>query len=107
MPTYTLEDRDTGQQEEVFMTWGEFQEYKKLNPHLRQVIGAPNIIGSTGGRATKVENHPFKEVLQKVGEAFPGSVVAKEHTRRTSKEVKTKEVVDKHRKIQSKGKNNV
>ena len=107
MPTYTLEDKETGQQEEVFMNWDELQEYKKLNPHLKQVIGAPNIIGSTGGRATKVENHPFKEVLQKVGEAFPGSAVAKQHTRRTSKEVKTKEIVDKHRKIQAKGNKNV
>ena len=96
MPTYTLEDRDTGQQEEVFMTWGEFQEYKKLNPHLRQVIGAPNIIGSTGGRATKVENHPFKEVLQKVGEGHPGSAVDKQHNRRTAKQVATDKIAIKH-----------
>ena len=66
-----------------------------------------NIVSSSGGRASKVENHPFKEVLQKVGEAFPGSAVAKQHTRRTAKEVKTKEIVDKHRKLQAKGKKNV
>tara|TARA_B100001113_G_C20855225_1_gene511443 strand:- start:130 stop:453 length:324 start_codon:yes stop_codon:yes gene_type:complete len=107
MPTYTLEDKETGEQHEVFMSWDELQEYKKGNPHLKQVIGAPNIVSSSGGRASKVENHPFKEVLQKVGEAFPGSAVAKQHTRRTAKEVKTKEIVDKHRKLQAKGKKNV
>ena len=97
MPTYTLEDRDTGQQEEVFMTWGEFQEYKKLNPHLRQVIGAPNIIGSQGGRASNIENHGFKEVLQRVGENNPGSHVDKAHNRRSIKQVKTDAVVKKHK----------
>tara|TARA_B100000427_G_C15412641_1_gene552748 strand:+ start:106 stop:435 length:330 start_codon:yes stop_codon:yes gene_type:complete len=102
MPTYTLEDRDTGQQEEVFMTWDELQEYKKLNPHLKQVIGAPNIISNKGSRAGNIDNHGFKEVLQKVGEGHPSSEVAKQHTRRTAKEIKTREIVKKHAAIQAK-----
>tara|TARA_Y100001963_G_scaffold154744_1_gene244193 strand:+ start:37 stop:342 length:306 start_codon:yes stop_codon:yes gene_type:complete len=97
MPTYTLEDRETGEQEEVFMTWDELQEYKKLNPHLKHIIGAPNIIGSKGGRAGNIENHGFKEVLQRVGENNPGSDVDRAHNRRTSKQVKTDAVVKKHK----------
>ena len=96
MPTYTLEDKETGEQHEVFMTFSELQEYKNLNPNLKQVIGAPNIISSKGGRATKIENHPFKEVLQKVGEGHPGCAVDKQHNRRTAKQVATDKVAIKH-----------
>ena len=38
MPTYTLEDKETGEQHDVLMTWDDLQEYKKGNPHLKQVI---------------------------------------------------------------------
>ena len=82
----------------------QLQEYKKLNPHLKQVIGAPNIISNKGSRAGNIDNHGFKEVLQKVGEGHPGSEVAKQHTRRTTKEIKTKQVLDKHRKLQARKK---
>tara|TARA_B100000029_G_scaffold326280_1_gene318748 strand:+ start:121 stop:423 length:303 start_codon:yes stop_codon:yes gene_type:complete len=94
MPTYTLEDKETGQQEEVFMTWDELQEYKKLNPHLKQVIGAPNII--SGARVGTGKLGGFKEVLQKVGEGHPGSYVDKAHNRRTAKQVATDKVAVKH-----------
>ena len=94
MPTYTLEDKDTGQQEEVFMSFSELQEYKKLNPHLKQVIQAPNII--SGARVGTGKLGGFKEVLQKVGEGHPGSAVDKQHNRRTAKQVATDKVAKKH-----------
>ena len=96
MPTYTLEDKDTGEQHEVFMTFSELQEYKQINPNLKQVIADVTIISSKGGRATKIENHPFKEVLQKVGEGHPGSAVDKQHNRRTAKQVATDKIAIKH-----------
>ena len=94
MPTYTLEDKETGQQEEVFMTWDELQEYKKLNPHLKQVLQAPNIV--SGARVGTGKLGGFKEVLQKVGEGHPGSAVDKQYNRRTAKQVATDKVAKKH-----------
>ena len=44
MPTYTLEDTETGEQHDVLMSWNDLQEYKKAHPHLKQVIGSPNIV---------------------------------------------------------------
>ena len=44
MPTYILEDKETGETHEVFMSWDELQEYKQMNPHLKQVLTAPNVI---------------------------------------------------------------
>ena len=88
------------------MSWDELQEYKQMNPHLKQVLTAPNVISGTIS-ASNVDNHGFKEVLQKVGEAHPNSAVAKEHTRRSGKEVKTRQVVEKHAKLQARKKKNV
>ena len=50
MPTYTLEDTETGEQHDVLMSWNDLQEYKKSNPHLKQVIGSPNIVSKVGSR---------------------------------------------------------
>ena len=94
MPTYTLEDKETGEQHEVFMSFGEMQEYKKIH-NLKQIIQAPNIV--SGARVGTGKLGGFKEVLQKVGEGFPGSAVDKQHNRRTSKQVKTDAIVKKHK----------
>ena len=94
MPTYTLEDKETGEQHEVFMSFCEMQEYKKIH-NLKQIIQAPNIV--SGARVSTGKLGGFKEVLQKVGEGFPGSAVDKQHNRRTSKQVKTDAIVKKHK----------
>ena len=94
MPTYTLEDKETGEQHEVFMSFGEMQEYKKIH-NLKQVMQAVNIV--SGARVSTGKLGGFKEVLQKVGEAHPGSAVDKTHNRRTAKQVATDKIAKKHR----------
>ena len=93
MPTYTLEDIETGEQHEVFMSFGEMQEYKKSH-NLKQIIQAPNIV--TGARASTGTLGGFKEVLQKVGEAYPGGAVDQAHNRRSAKQVATDNIAKKH-----------
>ena len=93
MPTYTLEDKETGEQHEVFMSFGEMQEYKKIH-NLKQIIQAPNVI--SGARVGSGKLGGFKEVLQKVGEGHPGSHVDKQFNRRTAKQVATDKVAVKH-----------
>ena len=93
MPTYTLEDIETGEQHEVFMSFGEMQEYKKIH-NLKQIIQAPNIV--SGDRVGTGKLGGFKEVLQKVGEGHPGSAVDRAHNRRTAKQVATDKVAIKH-----------
>ena len=93
MPTYTLEDRETGEQHEVVLSYGEMQEYKKMHD-LKQVVQAPNII--SGARVSTGKLGGFKEVLQRVGEANPGSAVDRAHNTRTSKRVATDRIAKKH-----------
>ena len=101
MPTYTLEDTETGEQHDVMMTWDDLQEYKKGNPHLRQVItGGPAIVGGVGNRTGLGQSGGFNEMLSKVADAHPRSELAKNMRRRSAKEVKTDAIIDKHVKIQ-------
>ena len=104
MPTYTLEDTETGEQHDVLMSWNDLQEYKKSNPHLKQVIGSPNIVSKVGSRTGLGQSGGFNEVLSKVADAHPRSDLAKSVKRRSAKEVKTDAIIDKHAKIQARQK---
>ena len=77
------------------MTISEMEEYLAKNKHIRQRIGAVNIIGGIQG-ITHKNDQGFKEVLSKVAEAHPRSALAKEHGKRTIKEVQTERVIKKH-----------
>tara|TARA_B100001996_G_scaffold330966_1_gene279382 strand:- start:1151 stop:1489 length:339 start_codon:yes stop_codon:yes gene_type:complete len=101
MPTYDFLNTETNEVEELFMNIAEKEQFLKDNPHMKQHYTKVASIVSGTISAGNVDNHGFKEVLQKVGEAHPGSEVSKEHTRRTGKEIKTRQVIEKHAKIQA------
>ena len=94
MPTYVFEDKLTGKQFEEFLTMGEKEEFLKGNPDYKQVLTAPNVI--SGIRPSTGKLGGFKEVLQRVGEANPGSAVDRAHNTRTSKRVATDRIAKKH-----------
>ena len=73
----------------------EREQYLKDNPEVIQVPTAPNIVGGVGGIRT---DDGFKEVLSKISEAHPTSTLAQRHKRRTGKQVKTQQAINKHRK---------
>ena len=101
MPTYDFLNTETNEVEEHFMSISGKEKWLEDNPHMKQhYTKVPGIVRSSG-MSTNVDNHGFKEVLQKVGEAHPFGSVADEHTRKTGKEVKTREIVKKHAKRQA------
>jgi hypothetical protein len=101
VPTYDIRNTETDEVEEVFMSISEKEKYLKDNPHLKQAFTKVASVVSGTISAGNVDNHGFKEVLQKVGEAHPGSEVQKQHTRRSAKEIKTRKIIKKHAKIQA------
>ena len=102
MPTYDFINTDTAEvMEDQFMSISAKEKYLEDNPHMKQHYTKVAGIVSGTISAGNVDNHGFKEVLQKVGEAHPGSVVSNQHTRRTGKEVKTRDIITKHAKLQS------
>lgn len=94
MPTYEFRDTKTGEEFEIIMTWSKREEYLKENPHVEPVLGAPAIIGGTGGY-TKAPTG-FNEVLSKVAEAHPASPLAEKHGSKSIKDVQTRQIVKKH-----------
>ena len=102
MPLYDFLNDETGEIIELNMSYTKLDQFKEDNPHLKQVIlGTPGIVGGYGDRV-KLDGG-FKEVLNKVASANPGSPMDR-HRQRGVKEVKTKEIVKKHLDIQSRKK---
>jgi hypothetical protein len=94
MPTYKFLNKETGEEFEDFISISRKEELLKLNPHIQQIIEAPAIVSSTS--TTNKIPEGFKEVLSKVAEAHPESPMGERHRRKSIKELKTKEIVDKH-----------
>ena len=96
MPTYEFKDKETGETQEVFMKLSEKDQFLKDNPNLKQQLQAPNFITRRDGDVLKKAGAGWNEVLQKVGEAHPGSKVAKTNIRRTAKQVASDNVAKKY-----------
>lgn len=91
---YIFEDQE-GEVIEVSMPYTELDQYKIDNPHLKQIITAPHIVGGVNDRVQTDDG--FKSVLSKVAEAHPNSTLADKHgANKSIKEIKTSAVVKKH-----------
>ena len=94
MPTYIFYDSEEDEEFEMFMKWSEREEFLKNNPHIQPVMGAPALV--SGVSITGKVPDGFKEVLSKISESHKSSEVANRHGKKSSKEIKTKQLVDKH-----------
>lgn len=94
MPTYSFIDTNTGEEFDLLMKYSEREVYLKENSHIQPLITAAAIVRGVT-TSNKVPNG-FKEVLSKISDAHPGSQLAKKHTRKSIKQVKTEQVVKKH-----------
>jgi hypothetical protein len=88
---------------EVNIKMSEYDEFAAAYPQLERYIGtAPAVTyeGKTFGSGVETRQpDTFKEVLAKIGEAHPSSPLAARYRKnKTIKEIRTREVVDKHRK---------
>ena len=73
MPTYAFRNKDTGEVHEQFLSFAERQQYLNQNPNLEVTITqAPAFVGD---HVVIKKDTGFKEVLQKIHEKTPGSVL--------------------------------
>lgn len=94
MPTYTFYNNQTEEEFDEMMKISEREEYLNNNPHIIQVVTAAGIVGGVSIK-DKVPSG-FKEVLSKVAESHKASVVGERYSSKSIKEVRTKNIVDKH-----------
>jgi hypothetical protein len=95
MPTYNFINQATGEVEEHFMSMSELDDFKKTNPHLDTIVSAPAIVGGVSIR--NKESDGMREVFSRIAEKNPGSNLDS-YRSKTNAEVKTKSILEKHRK---------
>lgn len=97
MPTYSFINTETGEEFDSFMSISARETYLKENPTIKPLVTAPAIVsGVSASTSNNKVPEGFKEVLSKVAEAHPASVVADRYGKKSIKEVKTREVIRKH-----------
>jgi hypothetical protein len=96
MPSYSFINIKTNKEWDDIMTIAEMEEYLSKNPHIRQVPKRMNIVAGVSGITYK-NDQGFKEVLSKISEAHPQSALAQQYGKKSIKQVKTEQVIKKHR----------
>ena len=97
MPTYDFINTKTGKKFTEFMSISEKEDYLKNNKHIKQGIGKINIVSGTGIKTAS----GWKDMLSRIGDAHPGSKVHDAYGNKSTKDIKTRQVLEKHRKIQA------
>ena len=96
MPTYRFKNDETGEEFDDFISNSRREELLEKNPHTSQVPTPFGIVSTTGSIDSKTDGG-WKEVLNKVTDAHPDSQLADRYAKKSIKDVKTKQVVEKHR----------
>lgn len=102
MPLYTFENKKTGKEYTEMMSIAEMEAYLKKNKDVRQVITSINIVGGVQGVSYKSDSG-WQENLSRIAEAHPNSPLADKHKKKSIKEIKTRQVIQKHAKRITKG----
>ena len=99
MPIYTFENKKTGKVYDDMMSIAEKEKFLKKNKHIEQKLTTINISRGVQGINMKTDGG-WKDNLSRIADAHPNSELAKQHKKRSIKEVKTQQVVAKHRRRQ-------
>ena len=100
MPLYEFYNTETKELEDHLVKLADYDEFLENNPHLERRISAAAIPGGLGDRVKIVGG--MKDVLNKIGNAHPGSELHARHGSKDIKNEKSRAVIKKHMDIQSK-----
>ena len=99
MPTYTFKNNDTEVVYDEFMGMSEKDKYLADNPHISQVpVMFSYVCDHIMGVGPKVDSS-FNERLQQIANSHPGSPLADRYGKSSHKEIKTRNVLKKHKVI--------
>ena len=96
MPLYTFYNKRSKKEFTEMMSISEMESYLKKNKHISQRITGINIVAGVSGMSYRSDGG-WNEVKSKIAEAHPQSAFAKEHGKKSIKQIKTEQVVKKHR----------
>ena len=95
MPTYTFFNKRTRKEFTKMMAISEMEEYLDKNHHISQVIVPINIVAGVSGLTHK-NDQGWKENMSRIAEAHPTSALADRYGTKSTKDIKTHEVLRKH-----------
>ena len=93
MPTYTFENTETGEVFDKILKMSEKDDFLKSNPNLKSIIAGINIVAGVGHMKTDAG---WKENLFRIAEAHPTSSLNDRYGKKSIKDIKTKQVINKH-----------
>ena len=96
MPTYTFENTKTGKVFDDFMSMADKETYFVQIPHIKQIINKINIVAGVSGRSYR-SDQGWKENMSRIAEAHPTSPLADRYGKKSIKQAKTEQVIQKHR----------
>jgi hypothetical protein len=103
MPAYDFLNNNTGEVEEHIMSYTKLDQFKEDNPHLKQqILGAPMTVGGHGDRVKT--DSGFQEVMSKIASNNIDTPLGERYHRKSAKEVKTRDTIQKNIDIQSRKK---
>ena len=104
MPTYEFVNKKTKKIEEHIMSVSAYDQFKEDNPHLERYYSDAPLFSytGTGDLAGKKTDNTWKEVMHKIAEQNPRSPLAENVLRKSTKRVKTDQVLKKHNVLQPK-----
>ena len=100
MPIYVFYNPHTGVEWEELMSISKMERFLETHPWCELRIQAPNIVGGHGDRV-KIDGR-MKDVLNKIGDAHPGSELHARHGSKDIKREKSVKTIKKHVDIQNK-----
>ena len=83
------------------MSIAEKEEYLKKNKHIKQLVSKINISSGVMGVGGLKTDGGWKDMLSRIGDAHPGSKVHDLYGNKSTKDIKTRQVVKKHQKRQA------
>ena len=99
MPTYEFLNTKTKKIEEHTMSVSAYDQFKADNPHLERYYSEAPLFSytGTGDLAGKKTDNTWKEVMSKIAEQNPRSPLADRVLRKSTKRIKTDEILKKHK----------
>ena len=95
MPTFRFLNTETGEEFEDFISNNRKQDLLEKNPHIKQLPSSFAIASMAGSLESKTDN-TWKEVLSKVAEAHPDSTVGERYGKKSIRDVRTRNIIEKH-----------
>ena len=96
MPIYTFINTKTGKEFDDMMSIADMEEYLAKNKHIKQTLTSINSVGGIQGITHKTDGG-WAENMSRIAEAHPTSPLADRYGKKSIKQVKTRDVIKKHR----------